>query len=218
MIGRPSPGEWAALSVLRRAGVAELGWRYRGVRGWMLDAEVQCAARKPVRPALHTLATDELVRRVDVRAPGQNQPLWLYRITEAGLRWATEYERCPARTIRPDHDDLVDRGVFFLRRRLWDALHALQAVHGGPGLRLAEIATSGGPLTYVEVRWLLRAGLMEQQTEAGAGDRPANRYAATPLAMRVRTAAPPGPDWTQLRLHDPDSSDAMPFPSSGPLP
>lgn len=218
MSGRPRPGEWAALAVLRHAGMAELGWRYRGVRGWMLAAEVQSAARKPVRPALHTLATDELVRRVDVRAPGQNQPLWLYRITEAGLRWATEYERRTARTIPPDHDDPVDRGVFFLRRRLWDALHALQAVHGGRGLRLAEIATSGGPLTYAEGRSLLRAGLMEQQTEAGAGDRSANRYAATALATRIRTAAPPALGWAQLRLHDPKPADAMPIPSSAPRP
>lgn len=204
----------AALSILCRAALTGQGWRYGGVRGWLLGDEVEAEERAPLRAVLRVLVAEELVTAVDVGAPGQKQGLWLYRATEAGHELMAAREQRTVRVPSPPCDDPVDRGLFFLRRRLWDALHALQAAHGRKGLRLAEIATTGGPLVYEEARWLMRAGLIERHPEVGAGGRPANRYAATPLGMRVRTAAPPSAYWTQLRLHDPAPEDGTPHSSS----
>ena len=193
--------QWAALEILRHVAVPQRGWRYRGVRGWILAPEVNAEARRPLSAVLGTLVADGLAFRVDVRGPGQEQPLWLYRIREAGLHRVEMRTGARRRALREGHDDPVDRGVFFMARDRWDALAALQAACP-EGVPLAETAVPGGTVPYETARWLIRTGLAQRHAGSDAIRPRTFRYRASELGMRVRTAAPPTATWAQLRLHD----------------
>lgn len=200
----PTMQEWAALVALRRTAVRGQGWRYQGVRGWMLAAEVDDAAGTPTGAALRALTMSDLVSCADVRGPGRNQPIWLYRITEAGLRMVEEREDLPPRLLTPVCRDMinlaVDKGVFFLARAQWDALHALQAVQGDQGWPFAEVAARAPGLRYPDLLHLQQRGLIRIRRDQRAATLP-SRYVATPLGMRVLHAAPPQETWVQVRLH-----------------
>lgn len=194
--------DWAVLEVLSRAAADDAGWRWGGVGGWMLYEDVDARLTERVSEVLPHLAGLGLAQRVDVRPPGRRRPVWMYRVTGAGLRALARRTDTVPPALAPVGDDGADAGTFFIQRRTWAALAALQArARVGEGwMTLRELNTPDWGVDHDRMSWLARCGLVErkQGEEVGGGKR--WRFRATAQGRRVVPAGAESSFWTRVRL------------------
>lgn len=176
------PDLWAALDWLRKLEAGGGGYRRRGVRGWARREEAEAGAGVFLWERLPKLHRAGLVDRDDVRSPGRTRPLWLYRVTEAGVRVLARGQ--PYRPVAPPGPPDPDDGAVYLPDGARGALEALRLalMDPAPGMALPHERgwRTGSELTallaaqpggvgsrgfYSEsLSWLVRAGLAERRT------------------------------------------------------
>lgn len=125
--------ELDALRFLRLLAIRRAGYEVQGVRGWahITDLRDHLAGYFPeVLPRLHKRG---LVTRVDVRAPGQQRPMWVYRISERGLAVMNEAEpKEHSAVTRPRTDDTG--GAVYAPSRQRGALRLLREAYDDPAV------------------------------------------------------------------------------------
>lgn len=176
------------------------GWWRRGVRGWRFYSEIETATGARIPEVLPGLWVRGYVDRTAVVDTGRRTPLYLYRISTAGVAYLGEV----AGTPRPQHvgeplpeSEDPDAGSLYLPVHSWHVLDLLRrhAVHGiGP-----ERFGQTGWMTPAEMRprlkgvmgdnlpWLLSRGLVERRQIAAPATphRPPWFYRASELALRL---------------------------------
>lgn len=175
------------------------GWWRRGVRGWRFRSEIEAATSSRLPEVLPGLWARGYVDRTTVVDPGRKTPIYLYRISTAGVTYLGE----AAGTPRPQkvaepfpEDDDPDAGSLYLPVHPWHALDLLRrhTAHWiGP-----ERFGQAGWMTPAEMRprlrgvlgenmpWLLSRGLVERRHGAGAlGPRPPWFYRASAFGLQL---------------------------------
>lgn len=202
--GKRSARAWAVLEVLGRCAEAGAGWRWGGVEGWMLFDEVDAAVAEQVPEILPYLVQLDLAARVDVRPPGRSRPVWLYRVTAAGLGLLARREGRALPALADAGEDPADTGAFFLLRRIWPAFAVLQ-VRSRAGERsgwmtLRQLAEVRARLDSEDAAWLVRTGLAERSRLTHAAGRGSWRFRATTLGLAVEITAPRSSQWVRVRV------------------
>ncbi len=170
----------------------------------MLYEDVNARREERVSEVLPHLAGLGLAQRVDVRPPGRERPVWMYRITQAGLRALARRAGTEPPALAPVGDDTADAGTFFIQRRVWAALAALQAkARAGEGdgwMTLHALNTPDWGVDNDQMNWLARCGLVERQHGEGVGGGKRWRFRATEQGRRVLPAGPGTSFWTRVRI------------------
>lgn len=162
------------------------GYEVRGARGWATSKQIQTSTK--VWATHEFMRAQAKVGRVighDARAPGQEKPLWLYRVSQKGADAIAAALGVPAATVEdPPHPEETR---VLLTESARHALAALKAareapaepprrwVEGETGWRSAleltaeqdlasRIAdTFGRSFTGDDLRWLAKIGLAESR-------------------------------------------------------
>jgi tetratricopeptide (TPR) repeat protein len=138
-------GEARILEVMHDFATAGKGWKWGGVRGWMLTADL--GRRGRLMPALYLpeLRQKGLVKRVSVRDPESEQSwMTLQRISQKGEDALAEVARRDPPRITPARETGSDGGPLFLKRSWWRCLEVLQQ-HPERWLSWKEIADQIDP-------------------------------------------------------------------------
>jgi len=175
--------EAKVLEVLHDFATRGKGWKWGGVRGWMLTADL--GRRGRLMPALYLpeLRQKGLVERVAVRDPGSERTsMSLQRITQKGEDALAEFAaRQPVR-IAPARETGSPAPIF-LKRSWWQCLEVLQR-HRDRWLSWKEIADGIEPPRpwqddVVPV-------VKREFARSRASSQPRMReYTVTPLGLRV---------------------------------
>jgi hypothetical protein len=187
-MARPlSEDEAKVLAVMHDVTIDGKGWKWGGVRGWMLTADLGRHGR--LMPALYLpeLRQKGLVERVSVRDPGSERTsMSLQRITQKGAdALAVFAQREPTRIV-PARESDAEAGPMFLKRSWWRCLEVLQQ-HTERWLSWKEIADRVEPprpwqddvVPIVKREFALsRASSTPRLRE----------YTVTPLGLRVELA------------------------------
>ena len=123
--------EWDALRFFRLLAVDRAGYELRGVRGWAHIHDLQDDMRGSFAEVLPRLHKRGLLIHADVRAPGQQRPVWVYRISERGL--AVMGEAAPKEhkpVLWPRTEDTG--GAVYAPRRQRGALRMLREAYDDP--------------------------------------------------------------------------------------
>lgn len=175
-----SPRTIRVLSYLLQLVCRDAGYRIHGVRGW--------ATARGVEEGISTGSVSEIlaaqarcghVTRVDVRAPGDAQPVWAYRVTQKGVDALTA-----AVGTAPTGMDLPQGepgAAVWIREGAWVALCALRSAVENPPQR--ERVWLVGESGWRSSRELTR--LVEQEDEE-AGLSPGRCFFSEDLAWLVR--------------------------------
>lgn len=204
--GRLAAREWAVLRVLERRARVDAGWRWGGVAGWALYDDVAVQVDESVPGVLPSLAKLGLADRVDVRPPGRDRSVWLYRISARGVRVLAEHDGVAPAALAPFGEDPADGGTYFLPRRVWPAILALQTRAGagfGAWMTLQRLTALGAQVATSDVDWLLRNGLVERRRLSRALVSGTWSYRVTPMGRHLEATAPPSNEWVRVRLRPP---------------
>lgn len=203
------------------------GFQCRGVVGWARSDELAEQLGEKgwlLTEHLSRLLDLHYLHREDVRHPGRTQPLWIYRITQAGAdRLASEGEEAtevPAlRRVRAGRTD----GPVYLKRGAADVLHVLRwAADHGRGPDGEQAAGEAGWMTAVDLQLrlqrigrrrfidhdmdlLVSGGMVarrEEPRESGRGFQ--NHYRITDLGRSVRPLRWIEPGSTSREAEDAD--------------
>lgn len=200
-----------ALAHLAALATAGAGYERRGVRGWARTRDVEDTFSTWLPERYPRLALRGLAERDDVRAPGLQRPVWVYRIARDG--WDFVYRRNGASTpeFREPHDE-PDGAVFLppaplsvireLRRALEDPTPSPH-VPGENGwrsatqmLRYIREETHDRAFFHEDLRWLVRGGLVDRRDVALPGGQALVLYRVTPAGLAILPLAwhaPPVP-------------------------
>lgn len=190
------------------------GWRWGRVRGWLLYDDVADAVADRVSEVLPRLAGLGLVQRVDVRPPARSSPVWLYRITDEGVRLLAEREDGATPPLPPVREDAADAGTFFVPRRMWPGLRLLQsrARSGGGWMSLRQLAAARARLDSEDAGWLIRSGLVERQRLPGTPSRGTWQYRASAAGLWVRQTAPHSSSFVRVQIRKSEPVATCPHP------
>jgi hypothetical protein len=133
-----------ALRCFQQLEASSAGYLRRGVRGWALREDIERITRVQLPERLPKLHHRGFLDREDVRAPSLSRPIWIYRITAAGVQLvgARTGRACtPVARLRetPDAGEAI-----YIPPRSWRALLALReavldrrsgVLNGEPGWR-----------------------------------------------------------------------------------
>lgn len=128
----PAPKELAVLRYLRDLALGGGGFEWEGVRGW--------ATHNEIRKSLGFLPSDILKRlrtilgwvdAADVRWPNRPRSLWMFRLSDEGIRGLAAVEHAPHAPELPKRQTEASRG-FYLRRRCLGALEVLREELNAP--------------------------------------------------------------------------------------
>ena len=192
------------------------GYEVRGVRGWAHRVDVEAGIGCSILSLLPLLFRRRLLHRTDVRPPVSERPAWVYRLKDASVRAVAERTGAALGPIPPLHPPGGEPPVFAPRRK-YRALLLMRAAHDDPDapLRFGEpgwvaprelgIAAdrerhgflAAAEVTTADLRWLLRAGLVERRNApAPRSGEAAILWRATKMGRRVRLLdwREPGPD------------------------
>jgi len=207
------------LACLYTEAVKEAGWTRRGVQGWHFYEEVTALTRVRIPEYLPSLALRGLLDRIDVRMEGAQKPLWMYRISPAGVRVLGEtWEATPRDVPEPlDHDP--EEGSLYLFADAWSVLEVLRTRASGKGSRrfgmlgwmsAPEIRDARGRTVSDDLLWLVQHGFVKRATAPipERTQRSSYLYRVTDLGRRTEFvhAAPVSRDpalRVQVRLRDP---------------
>lgn len=202
------PSQFWALLYLWRLAVHHGGYKLSGVRGWAHLQDVEEATREALWDQLPPMYKRGLLDHADVRAPGGLRPVWVYRISERGVRAVHEFATTayqPAPTLSTPEEEAVmwapsrQRGALLLLRAAYH--HSATPLRFGEcgwlsGRELGACVESynrarGRPPFFAvdatDLRWLLGKRLIERRDEpAPPGRRTAVVYwRATELGRSV---------------------------------
>ena len=172
------------LGVLHDVATGGKGWKWGGVRGWMLTADLGTRGR--LMPALYLpdLRQRGLVARVSVHDPERERTsVALQRITQKGEDALAELARREPARIAPPRDTGSDAGTLFLKRNWWRCLEVLQR-HPERWLPWKEIAARlGSPRPWQDdVVPIVKRELARSRTSSIPRLR---EYIVTPRGLRV---------------------------------
>jgi hypothetical protein len=165
-----------ALDYLCRLFRTGSGYHLRGVRGWARTAEIEEQIKQRIAELMPRLARRGLVSREDVRAPLRVRPLWVYRITGAGVQclagrmdvWVREVdEPAPLDAALPRHV-YVPRAcqmVLDELRRAADDPASPTPFAGEPGWLTSWELDARVPLTFtdLDLHWLQVGQVIEKR-------------------------------------------------------
>lgn len=176
---------WALLHLWRLA-LHQSGYECCGVRGWAHLEDVEEATRLSLWDQLPPMYRRGLLDHADVRAPGRARPVWVYRISDRGVRAVHEFASTayrPMPTLRVPGSETV----VWAPPRQRGALQLLRAAYGDPatpvrfgergwltgrelGARVqAQNRARGRPpflaVDATDLRWLLGKRLIERKDE-----------------------------------------------------
>lgn len=140
MVRSLNEDEARVLAVMHDFAIGGRGWKWGGVRGWMLTADLGRHGR--LMPALYLpeLRQKGLVEWVSVRDPGSERTsMSLQRITQKGEDALAVFARREPARIATARDPDADAGPLFLKRSWWRCLEVLQR-HPERWLSWKEIA------------------------------------------------------------------------------
>lgn len=199
-VAQLKPGPMRTLWFLEAEAWAGRGWWRRGVKGWRFYSEIEAATSARLPEVLPGLWERGYVDRAPVVDPGRRTPVYLYRISTAGVGYLGQVSGTPrpekVGEPLPDAED-PDAGSLYLPLNPWNALDLLRrhAVHGiGP-----ERFGQAGWMTPAEMRprlrgvlgddmpWLLSRGLVERRAipAPATPTRPPWFYRASALALQL---------------------------------
>jgi hypothetical protein len=182
--------ELLMLTTLRQLAVENEGWRWSGVRGWALGAEVsERAGDRGAIYRLPRLRAAGWAASVEVSDAGRpRNPVTLWRVTQAGEdELARLAGRAPAVLAVP-RPSRADARTIFVGRRMWACLSELQRAEGPvpwPELerRVRERLEIWGRLD--DLKLLINRGFAERE-DRGAGREKVIWFSATPRGRAVR--------------------------------
>lgn len=154
------PDQIPTLLYLWRLTVTSGGYKVAGVYGWAHRDDVEEGIRREILGLLPLLHRRGLVDREEARAPATMHSAWLYRVSRRGVQAVAERtERTLALPSEPacyawDPPMYVPRGK--LR-----ALLLLRSASGHDGWVVPRKLREA--VSVAELRWLLRAGLIERR-------------------------------------------------------
>ena len=206
--GRLSPLKPKALRVLRHLETeawAHQGWWRRGVRGWRLYEEIGDSLGIRISSTLPELFARGYVNRIPVADPGRETPVYLYRISRAGVAYLgpSTTGKIPEPMLEGDDPDADSIYIPYASWLILDVLRRYASHRLGP-----ERWGQPGWMTPTEVRarlsgalgehlpWLLGRGLVERRQGIRAAERvrPVWFYRASAFALQVEIV-----DAAQLR-------------------
>lgn len=124
--------EMLALKALRQLAVEGEGWRWSGVRGWALGAEV--SDRAGDRGAIYRLPRLRVagwVTSAEVGDAGRSRnPVTLWRITQAGENELARLDGRDPVVLPVRRPSRADAQTIFVGRRMWACLSELQRAEG----------------------------------------------------------------------------------------
>ena len=230
---RPLKEPWVwILDYLRDEARGGYGWRRRGVRGWRLYEEIEQVVETKIPEHLPGLWRAGLVDRTRVEDPGRSAPLYLYRISQAGIRQLAEAEGespPPIMEPLPEAED-PEKGSLFVPDKEWSALellrrHAIE--HRGPvrweqhgWMTAREMAVELDRAVGEIIGWLRARNLVERRRGAHArGTQQPWFYRASERGLRAELvdAVPvlyEPPRLVQVSFRSAESGE----PDSGPNP
>lgn len=180
------PSQIWALLYLWRLAIYEGGYKLCGVRGWAHLEDVEEATRQALWDQLPPLHRRGLLDHADARAPGRARPVWVYRISDRGVRavhdfastvygpipvlnpvgsqapvWAPQRQRGVLQLLRAAYDDpstaiRFDERGWLTGRELSERVHEYNRARRRPPF-LAVDAT--------DLRWLHGKRLIERRDE-----------------------------------------------------
>lgn len=188
MAGRQGlkPSQVWALLYLWRLAVYRGGYELCGVRGWAHLEDIEEATRQALWDQLPPLHRRGLLDHADARAPGRARPVWVYRISDKGVRavhdfastvygpipslnpadaeaavWVPPRQRGALQLLREAHNDAATPARFGERgwltgRELGERVQRYNRVSGCP----PYLAVDG-----TDLRWLLGKRLIERKDE-----------------------------------------------------
>lgn len=200
-----APIEIETLRVLRETALAGKGWHRGGVRGWVLGTEMNDAVRwYGAVQHLQRLRLAGWLQSETVHDPARpRNPLFLWRITQAGEDELARVESRDPVPIGAPHPVPSDRRQIFVSRRVWACLAVLQR-HDAPATwQDIERETHERFRLWIytdQVQLLLNRGFAEREDQ-GTGREKVTWLVATPLGRAVRLAdAKTSTSMVQLRL------------------
>ena len=180
------PSQMWALLYLWRLAVHEGGYKLCGVRGWAHLEDVEEATRQALWDQLPPLHRRGLLDHMDARAPGRSRPVWVYRISDRGVRAVHDFASTvhgPIPTLNPAGSE----APVWAPQRQRGALQLLRAAYDDPatpirfgergwltgrelGERVHERNRARGRAPFLAVdatdlRWLLGKRLIERRDE-----------------------------------------------------
>lgn len=191
------PSQMRALLYLWRLAVHHSGYKVCGVRGWAHLQDVEEGSQQTLWDQLPPLHKRGLLDHADVRAPGRARPVWVYRISDRGVRAVHEFASTAYQamaTLSPTAAEAVvwapprQRGALLLLRAAYE--HSATPIRFGEtgwlsgrelGARVQAYnsARARPPFLAVDatdLRWLLGKLLVERREEPVAGRRAAVVY------------------------------------------
>ena len=120
--------EIRVLSALSELADSRKGWKFGGVRGWILGTEVNDRTKSSTANLyLSRLRSAGLVFGERISDPGRpRQPLNLWSITQAGEEAIAKLEDREPRRIKAPKLTSDDARIIFISRAAWECLRALQ--------------------------------------------------------------------------------------------
>ena len=228
---RPMKQAWIwILDYLRDEALGGYGWRRRGVRGWRLYEEIEQVLEMKIPEHLPALWRAGLVDRTRVEDSGRSSPLFLYRISQEGIRRLAELEGESPRPIMeplPEAED-PEKGSLFVPDKEWSALqllrrHAIE--HLGPmrwnqygWMTAREMAVQLDRAVGEIIGWLRARNLVERRRGAHArGTQQPWFYRASEQGLRAELLdavpvlyEPPKLVQIGFRPAGPDERDSVP--------
>jgi DNA-binding PadR family transcriptional regulator len=196
-----------ALLFYWRLAIHQSGYKICGVHGWAHLADVEEATRQALWEQLPSMHRRGLLDHADVRAPSRARPVWVYRISDRGVRAVHEFAEMGYQPS-PMHCTPATDSVMWAPNRQRGALLLLRAAYdqSGTPVRFGERGwltgrelgervheqnrtRSRAPFLAVDatdLRWLLGNQLIERRDEPAPPGRAVVYWRATELGRSVR--------------------------------
>jgi hypothetical protein len=148
------PSQMWALLYLWRLAIYQGGYKLCGVRGWAHLDDIEQGTRQALWDQLPPMHRRGLLDHADARAPGRARPVWVYRISDRGVRVVHEFASTaygPISALRPAGSE----APVWAPQRQRGALQLLRAAYN-------DAAT---PVRFGELGWLTGRELGERVHE-----------------------------------------------------